>query len=108
MRPNPPQCKTLRASNSIFVKGLQCSEFTFSTPGAFPCKIHYRAHLFSKALGEGALMLAFGNTSDLVAFDFGFVSFSGFRVRKSCSFIFHVAVFLSRLLKEAGLMESCC
>lgn len=54
-------------------------------------------------------MLAFGNTTDIIAFDFGFVSlFSGFRVRKSCSFIFHAAVFLSWLLKEAGLMKPCC
>jgi len=83
-------------------------EFTFSTPGSFTCKTPYQVHLFNKSLGEGALMLAFGNTRDTVAFDFGFVSFSGFGVRKSCSFIFHVAVFLSWLLKERGLMKSCC
>lgn len=60
-------------------------------------------------LEEGELILAFGNTTDSAAFDFGFMSlFSGFRVRKSCSFIFHVAVFFSWLLKEAELMRSCC
>lgn len=55
-------------------------------------------------------MLAFGNTADSAAFDFGFMSlFSGFRVRKSCSFIFHVAIFFSPwLLKEAELMKLCC
>lgn len=86
-------------------------EFTFSTMGSFTCKIHYKAHLFNKSLGAGRGSLNAGvlEYKDIVAFDFGFVSlFSGFRVRKSCSFIFHVAVFLSWLLKEAGLMKSCC
>lgn len=86
-------------------------ELTFSTWRSFPCKIHYKAHLFNKPLelGEGALVLVFGNTSNRAAFDSGFASlFSGFGVRKSCSFIFHVAIFLSRPLKEAGLVESCC
>lgn len=53
-------------------------------------------------LEEGALVLAFGNTGDIAAFDFGFVSLlSGLGGRKSCSFIFHAAVFLSWLFKEA-------
>lgn len=40
---------------------------------------------------------------------FGFVSlFSGFRLRKSCSSIFHAAVFLSWLPNEAELEKLCC
>lgn len=40
---------------------------------------------------------------------FGFVSlFSGFRLRKSCSFIFHAAVFLSWVPNEAELVKPCC
>lgn len=47
-------------------------EFTFSTPGSFPFKVHDMACLFNEALGERALMLAFGNTREIVAFDFWF------------------------------------
>lgn len=108
---DPLPCRTPGASCSILLRafGMGVDFLPLRDLSLAKCIIRLICLTSLWELEEGELILAFGNTTDSAAFDFGFMSlFSGFRVRKSCSFIFHVAVFFSWLLKEAELMRSCC